>query len=540
MAALASDVDYVTGVDSGSDSESEVTKIKQQHSTPKKKSTKAKNSKACGSDSDTDEQVKTVSKNKKKKQVDVPNQNKRVLRGKNNISPTPKSQNLNTEDKSKSQQTETQAPTLSKTDQKVQTDETYQPTCSNEYIQLRAQIKTITYILLTDNKLSAAKKENIHEALNAIDNCAMELELKATADKAKASQAQESLKVLSKLSTHTKALTHESPLITPSPQKSYAAAVKEASATLIVKAHNNNNTVAIKEKLNKVDCHNIAPPREVKTMKTAIIVKCNNNEEALKLKEKILETNGNREELKITSGSYRRKKIIIYHTPASTTSETVRLALLNTLQLQDDSLINVKNPITTKIDSHHWPVDLPLEAAIELINKNRTIYIGMKKCPIKSFVQLTRCFRCQAYDHVAARCNEVVVCARCCQQHSTEHCNNNNLQCRNCTTMNKNLHEVSKVNTNHAAGSKSCSAHAELFRCRQIASSVQGRPTKVTASDVFAGRVRLGQDREGREILQFALPPSHRSEASFSPGSQAPRYPSGPQAGSRPRPSLRC
>lgn len=94
------------------------------------------------------------------------------------------------------------------------------------------------------------------------------------------------------------------------------------------------------------------------------------------------------------------------------------------------------------IDVDNYTKGVLLERGKIIINYNR-IRIG-------NYVNITRCFRCQRYDHVAQGCKNRVVCGGCSGEHDTRECKNkDNEKCANC-----------KTERHHRSDSKTCPTFA--------------------------------------------------------------------------------
>lgn len=91
-----------------------------------------------------------------------------------------------------------------------------------------------------------------------------------------------------------------------------------------------------------------------------------------------------------------------------------------------------------------------LEAAID-----QGVPIGQMMCNVEEFVMKnkpTRCYKCQAFNHVAKWCNKDTKCGKCAGKHEMKSCNAPTYKCANCEE-------------DHAAWDKNCREYLEA-ECR--------------------------------------------------------------------------
>lgn len=88
---------------------------------------------------------------------------------------------------------------------------------------------------------------------------------------------------------------------------------------------------------------------------------------------------------------------------------------------------------TKNINRVNWVIELPTEIYKNLIVKER-IYIGFLSYKIKTFVNITRCFKCYGYGHAAKNCTtEHQICEKCGEEgHMKANCSSKISYCINC------------------------------------------------------------------------------------------------------------
>lgn len=80
--------------------------------------------------------------------------------------------------------------------------------------------------------------------------------------------------------------------------------------------------------------------------------------------------------------------------------------------------------------------------------------IKWDRCYIVEAVQLTRCFNCSGFNHLAENCTRKKTCPKCSEQHNINEFKNSIEKCINCTNSNKYLHL--NLETTHAVWSRDC------------------------------------------------------------------------------------
>lgn len=75
--------------------------------------------------------------------------------------------------------------------------------------------------------------------------------------------------------------------------------------------------------------------------------------------------------------------------------------------------------MSVPIDKHHVQVTLADLLADHLLKK-RTLCLAFKACPIKFYVTIQRCHRCQDFDDIAAESRNQQVSGKCARNHKYE------------------------------------------------------------------------------------------------------------------------
>lgn len=95
------------------------------------------------------------------------------------------------------------------------------------------------------------------------------------------------------------------------------------------------------------------------------------------------------------------------------------------------------------------------------------IIIGWNVCKFSNYIQVTRCFKCNAFGHIAKDCKQANdSCGYCGVDHKTKDCNHSQRQpfCTNCEKFNKTNKSQVKLNTNHSSFSDECESLKRIKR----------------------------------------------------------------------------
>lgn len=175
-------------------------------------------------------------------------------------------------------------------------------------------------------------------------------------------------------------------------------------------------------------------------------------EAASQIKEKILNSNL-KEKVDVKQ---KRQRVIIFSIPKEVTEED----LLNSIRKKTNEQADIKLIKTTmNKDYYHQSLELDLSSATFLLSQ-RKLLIHMHSCPIRKYISLPRCYKCQALGHVAIQCNRnnVTRCEHCADAHDSRSCphkeDTTKHKCYNCLMHNQS--SSSKIQTNHKSSSPHC------------------------------------------------------------------------------------
>lgn len=142
--------------------------------------------------------------------------------------------------------------------------------------------------------------------------------------------------------------------------------------------------------------------------------------------------------------------------------------------------VNLKDMITNQnnLDAHSTDIKVihkGTENKLGLVNivievspvtrkqllRNNKLNIGWRRCNIRDYVYIKRCYRCQAFGHYAKDCSRDVLCGFCGGPHKYSDCTSDVVSCANCCTANV-LHNL-KYDCKHQAINRDCPSYQRIL-----------------------------------------------------------------------------
>ncbi|KAG7196414.1 hypothetical protein KM043_018822 [Ampulex compressa] len=155
-----------------------------------------------------------------------------------------------------------------------------------------------------------------------------------------------------------------------------------------------------------------------------------------------------------------RPRLIVYDVPSDLKeSEVTRsIAAQNSLNLQEDEAAQHMRALFKTGERGKATVNWVLEVAPEIRRKilaKERVNIGWMSCKVRDHLQVSRCFKCQSYGHIAKHCKAAEeICKQCSKSgHRGSDCPEADKKavCINCKKSHREFH--------HKAGSKKCPSH---------------------------------------------------------------------------------
>lgn len=151
--------------------------------------------------------------------------------------------------------------------------------------------------------------------------------------------------------------------------------------------------------------------------------------------------------------------VIIYGVEKELTSEEIKQDLMNknfdylsiTEREKLKEKVNIKYSFATKENKVNWIAQMPGSYLNRLL-KQEKVFIRWRTYPIKEYINIRRCFKCQGYGHIAKYCNAPSqICEDCGQEgHDKKECNSKEVvKCINCI-------KTRRKDSNHTARNKQC------------------------------------------------------------------------------------
>ncbi|KAG7197406.1 hypothetical protein KM043_018840 [Ampulex compressa] len=177
---------------------------------------------------------------------------------------------------------------------------------------------------------------------------------------------------------------------------------------------------------------------------------------------KVFTSNGRLQEAGLVASrpTGERPRLIVYDVPSDLKeSEVTRsIAAQNSLNLQEDEAAQHMRALFKTgergKDTVNWVLEVAPEIRRKILAKER-VNIGWMSCKVRDHLQVSRCFKCQSYGHIAKHCKAAEeICKQCSKSgHRGTDCPEADKKavCINCKKSHREFH--------HKAGSKKCPSH---------------------------------------------------------------------------------
>lgn len=226
--------------------------------------------------------------------------------------------------------------------------------------------------------------------------------------------------------------------------KSYSDILKKNnSEVIVVKPKNANQECKQTQKdvKTKIDPSKIAVGVEsIKNVsKGGIVINCTNNDSKEKLKDTVKKELGNK--YQVIEPKLKNPKLIVLGTENETIKEENDIILnkivkQNGLEALDDKIVDklkIESKFTRKLRGNQGNIVLDVEADIyERILNMAKLNIGWRKCDVREYFNIIRCFKCKGYGHFSGKCTNRETCGKCSGEHKTKDCNSEEIKCINC------------------------------------------------------------------------------------------------------------
>ncbi|CAA9994827.1 unnamed protein product [Nesidiocoris tenuis] len=159
--------------------------------------------------------------------------------------------------------------------------------------------------------------------------------------------------------------------------------------------------------------------------------------------------------LTVREAPSKRPRILVHGVPADFSREQIceEFMLANAMSLdpavKKDGFLPVYMVGPRDAPTRKWVIEVSPVVRLELLKESR-LRIGWYACKLGDHISVTRCYRCQAFGHVAAVCLRDPVCGFCAAKgHTFRECKREGTpKCANCS--------VTAEDPNHEAGDLRC------------------------------------------------------------------------------------
>lgn len=228
---------------------------------------------------------------------------------------------------------------------------------------------------------------------------------------------------------------------------SYAGAlINPSQPAVVIKPKNTQDRLTTKrEVLSKFDpLESDVNIRRVKNISDGgILLSCQDAGETTKLRKLAESKLSDRYEVREAKCIHPRVKIV------GMTESLDDAALLDYIVKQNDDVFQdvtdckvVKSCWATKRKNDVYQAILQVSSRIySRLCQSGYLLVGLDACTVYDAVSVQRCFKCNAFNHIAKNCNaDKIVCPRCGENHDVKDCKSDVLRCVNCIGYNKRHH----------------------------------------------------------------------------------------------------
>lgn len=367
-------------------------------------------------------------------------------------------------------------------------------------------IRAIEYakvVMIRSTRTPAAIRREVNKMMEVITNSLMELEANLHHAEAKAEVLEhitDNLKSnppdCQQTQNANRATNEETYEEDETPTKApvnLARAIRSATSTIIVKGSQDRDPHEVEQQVLEATQQHQSNVTQVRRIRNGVSIRCENATHAQALKTTLTADENASTTLDIREASLKKKKLMIFNIPEQITHQDIKLKLVKLLGIFgnsfDSNLVQLSTFRQGRSRHNHCPVTLPEALASHLLQK-KVICLGMKNCPVKNFITIIRCHRCQGLDHMANECPNNMRCSICSGEHSYQQCPGKRECCALCVAYNTQARPTAPKDTQHTVNSGSCWVYGTLLQIRQIEMDL-GKKNLTKGIEVVKGQVTI-------------------------------------------------
>lgn len=256
-------------------------------------------------------------------------------------------------------------------------------------------------------------------------------------------------------------------------QVSYAEAAKKVlpdptkNLALIVKPKIKQNVKKTKSVLNeKVDPGNFKIRNVENRNNGALVIESENAEEREKIKNAIeIELN---EDYEVRVPKPTEFSVIITDISFKYSETEIVEKLMKQNPVLNNSELRILRIYETKRYNktvYNVKLNLEHEVYVKIMDMQR-LNIGWERCRVFDGTDVTQCFKCRGYNHIAKECRNQEMCLNCHGCHKTNECDKESInKCINCVRENKKLNL--NLDENHATSYKKCPVYLNRLNLKK-------------------------------------------------------------------------
>ena len=247
------------------------------------------------------------------------------------------------------------------------------------------------------------------------------------------------------------------------PKQTFSSVLK-TNSVVVVKPKNVDQKTAetIKDINNKLDPNCVSFQSVRGSTNGGIIIECSTKEQSEKLKNLAINNLGENYSINVPTGQYPIVRIsgLLNKYDDETLVKMIRKD--NADIFLSESMVKVVQTFHIKrSDSYGAKIQVDPHSFSKIM-AGKNIRIGFEMCRVSEGFNIVRCYNCNGYDHISAKCTFDTSCAKCGEGHKMDKCSSDKIECINCKAAAKSLNLC--IETNHVVWDESCRVFQEKVK----------------------------------------------------------------------------